>query len=185
MPVTVIKRGGGLRALEEKLAILRRSEVYVGVPSERTLRKSDQINNSSLMFLLTHGSPLRNIPATPILEPAVEKAGSLISPELALAAKAVFEKNPNEATRHLKLAGQIASNAAKRYFTNPDNGWPVNAPSTIRAKLSKKTKRQLAKGQITWDQAAAGVNRNIDTGALLKAITYVVAESGREVQNPD
>jgi hypothetical protein len=178
--VTIKKSGPGIRGLEEKMRALRASQVYVGIPAEKTLRQGDEINNASLLWLLSKGSPLRNIPATPILEPAVENSKKLTAPELAAAAKAILDSKPSEATVHLKRAGQIAVNAAKRMFT--DNDWPPNAPSTIARKMSKSAKKQLAAGKITYTEAAEGVLRNVDSGQLRRAITYVLAENGRETR---
>ena len=153
-PVTVTKSGPGLAQLVKDLNRITHSEVLVGIPAEKTMRKGDPINNASLMFVLTHGSPARKIPATPILEPAIERNRELIAPHLAASAKAVTEGRPDEAERELERAGFVASNAAKRFFMDPANGWPPNAPSTIARKGSDR--------------------RNIDTGQLRRSIVHVV-----------
>jgi hypothetical protein len=56
----------------------------------------------------------------------------------------------------MKRAGMEAVNRVKSFFTDPRNNWPRNAPSTIRRKGSSR--------------------RNIDTGALRDAMTYVLGE---------
>lgn len=153
--VSISKTGQGTRGIAAAMEKLRRSDVYVGILASDTQRKGDEINNASLLFILTNGSPINNIPATPIIEPAIAGAKALITPELAAAAQATLRHRPDEATKHLKLAGIIGANAAKRYFTE-DNGWPPNAPSTVARKGSDE--------------------RNIDTGQLRRAITSVVHE---------
>jgi hypothetical protein len=155
-PVTVKKSGPGLTQLKADLARINRSEVLVGIPASAATRKKGPINNASLLFILSKGSPLKKIPATPILEPAIAKGKALITPHLGAAAKAVLDHNPLKAERELKLAGTVAVNAAKRYFTDPANGWPPNAPSTIKRK---------------------GVDRrNIDSGSLRRALTWVLRQ---------
>lgn len=161
-PLTVTRTGGraGLdltRAIRE----IRNSEVFVGIPAENSLREGEEMNNASLLFIHTHGSPLHNIPARPVIEPAVDSVRKLVAGELAQAATLLIDRNPIAATAHLKRAGQIGSNAAKRWFTNPANGWPPNAPSTIRGKGSDKPL--------------------IDTGQLRRSITYSVTQGTVEV----
>lgn len=108
------------------------------------------------MFILTNGSALQGIPATPIIEAAISKpeTKALIGKQLGLAAKEILDNNAEAAHTHLDLAGQIGANASKRIFV--DNDWPANAPSTIARKGSSR--------------------RNIDTGELRRAITWIVKE---------
>ena len=155
-PVTIKKSGPGPAQLKKDLERISKSEVLVGIPASAATRKNGPINNASLLFILSKGSPLKKIPATPILEPAIVKGKTLITPHLGAAAKAVLDKNPLKAERELKLAGTVAVNAVKRYFTDPANGWPPNAPSTIKRKGSDR--------------------RNIDTGSLRRSLTYVLRQ---------
>ena len=151
---SVKKKGDAVAFIGDRLDQLRRTDVLVGIPADATLRKGSEINNASLLFVLTHGSPVNNIPPTPIIEPSIEKSNALISPHMAAAAKAILENSPQRAETELRRAGTIAMNGAKRYFTDPGNGWPPNAPSTIAKKGSSR--------------------RNIDTSQLRRAITYAL-----------
>src|SRR5579884_1121761 len=111
--LNVTKRGGNTagRTLTEALDRLKRAEVLVGVPSDTTPRQEQkEMNNATLAAIHTYGSPLRNIPPRPFLEPAIEANSDLISPELGEAAKAVFAKQPDRALLYLKRSGQLASN---------------------------------------------------------------------------
>lgn len=158
--------GQTTKGLADAIQRLRRSEVYVGIPADATLRKDDQINNASLMYIHTHGSPLNNIPARPVVEPGIMAAKDLIVPELGRAARALISSvdwgtgkgnaapDADAAEKHLNRAGMIAANAVKRYFTEGD--LEPNAPSTIREKGSD---RPL-----------------IDTGELRRSVTYIVKE---------
>lgn len=135
-------------------------KVFVGVPeSTATRAKSDPINNAQLTYIHTHGSPLRNIPSRPIIEPAINARGNRepIQEELKLAAAAQLANDAAKATEHLRRAGLIAQSAVRAWFTDPRNGWAPNAPATIRRKGSD---RPL-----------------IDRAELRKAMTFAVVPS--------
>lgn len=156
MSVTLSKSGPGLRGLSLSLKQIRKSEVLVGIPAQNTLRSNEPINNASLLFVLSKGSDLAGIPPAPVLEPSIVANKELIAPLLAAAAQAVFAKDPHRAQMELERAGTVAANGAKRWFVDPRNNWPPNAPYTIRKKGSDK--------------------RNIDTGSMRRAITSVVIQ---------
>ncbi|HXS93031.1 MAG TPA: hypothetical protein VN736_00410 [Candidatus Limnocylindrales bacterium] len=154
MAAKVTKKGPGLVAIAHDLKRLEKSEVLVGIPANKTLRKGGKINNASLLFILSKGSPINHIPPRPVLEPSIEENKKIIAPHLGAAAKAILDKRPDQAQRELELAGTLASDAAKRYITSGELA--PNAPSTIARKGS--------------DQPL------IDTGALRRSITFVVRE---------
>lgn len=110
------------------------------------------------LYLHTHGSALWHTPPRPIVEPAIEAKGNkeAICAWLKKAAEAVLNGDKGNAMRWLNMAGMEATNRVRAWFVDPRNGWPSNAPSTIKAKGSSQP--------------------NIDQGELRKAITYVVAE---------
>jgi hypothetical protein len=160
MPVSVQRSGPGIAGLAKALERIRNSDVLVGIPAEKSPRKTGPINSASLLFIHSKGSPLQGIPARPVLEPTIEANKQIITPHLEAAARAVMEQNPQNAERELKLAGTIAANSAKKWFTDPRNNWAPNAPSTIKRKGSDKPL--------------------IDTGQLRRSITSVVRENGKE-----
>jgi|HubBroStandDraft_5_1064220.scaffolds.fasta_scaffold116061_3 hypothetical protein len=162
--------------------------VLVGIPEKTTERKGGEITNAQVLFLNTkgvratdmrrivrakmnkgatyneatqmylhsHGSPLMQIPQRPLLEPAIEEPDNkkAITDQLEKAGKAVLDGKKADAMKFLNLAGQEAVNRVRAWFTDARNGWAPNAPSTIKAK---------------------GSNRPlIDTGALRKAVSYVI-----------
>ncbi len=160
MSVTVTRSGPGISDLRKALERIKNSEVLVGIPASKAPRKKGAINNASLAFIQSKGSSLRGIPPRPFLEPSIEANKQIITPHLEAAASAVLEESPERAERELKLAGTVAANAAKRWFTDPRNNWAPNAPATIKRKGSDKPL--------------------IDTGAMRAAITSVVRENGKE-----
>lgn len=156
--VTVTRRGQGAAGVRAGLNAVKRLEVLVGIPQAKNSRPRDKIGNAALMYIHTHGSPLQNIPARPVIEPAIAATGNreVIAGELKEAAKETLEQHPQLAVQHLKAAGTAGSNASKAWFTDPRNNWAPNSPETIRRK---------------------GSNRPlIDTGALRRSITWVIRD---------
>lgn len=180
-PKITLARKSGKAGFDNVLRLIMKRAAYVGVPANtkqrdqalqdvalklakkkgkrartKLTRALDQsgsdINNAELLFLITKGSPARHIPATPILEPAIElpENRAIISRELAASAKSILDGSSTESDKYLKRAALAGQNAARKYFTDPRNGWPPNAPSTIKRKGSAR--------------------RNIDFGILRSAI---------------
>lgn len=108
------------------------------------------------LYVQSHGSPLWHVPPRPVLEPSVEANKERIGNQLAQASVAAIKGDEDKRDLYLDRAGQVAENAAKKWFENPENGWPPNAPATIRAKGSDSPL--------------------IDTGEMRKAITHVIRE---------
>ena len=116
------------------------------------------VTNAELLFIHTKGSPLRKIPARPVLEPAVEAEGSrqAIAFELSGSVKASLAGDHDGAVKKMKRAALAGQNAARGWFTDARNHWAPNTPGTIARK---------------------GSNRPlIDTGALRASIVGVVKE---------
>ena len=157
--VTVCRSSPAARQnLEKALAALRKTDVLIGIPADRALRKDDEIDNASLLYIHTHGSLLKGIPPRPTVEPGIENSRALWAPELAAAGKAMLDRQPTQVTIHLRRAGMIATNAVKRMFGSSDLA--PNAPSTIRRKKSSKPL--------------------IDNGQLKRAITFVIRQGKPE-----
>jgi hypothetical protein len=136
---------------------LQKLRVYVGIPENDAPRpKGAKVTNAELAYIHTHGSPRRNIPPRPIIEPAIEADKAQIIPELKDGAKAALDGDKQKARTAFKRAGMTGQNIVRNWFTDPRNHWAPNAPSTIRR---KKSARPL-----------------IDTSELRKSMTYVVAE---------
>lgn len=153
-----LTRKSGQQAFASRLEKLKRAAVYVGIPQDKNLRTSGEVTNAQLLYLHTNGSPLRNIPARPVIEPAIKSPdnSARISTELNAAAKSILDGDADAAHQHLERAGTLGANAAKRWFTDPRNGWAPNSPVTIAEKGSDKPL--------------------IDTGELRRDITYVVKD---------
>lgn len=152
--------------LTARLRGLPAMKVLVGVSEAGATRpKTAPINNAQLTYIHTHGSPLRNIPARPIIEPALTARGNKepIQEELKLAAAAQLAGDSAKATQHLRRAGVLAQNAVRAWFTDSRNNWAPNAPSTIARKHSARP--LIDTGEL---------RPLIATGELRKSMTYVV-----------
>lgn len=142
--------------MRKQLQLLTRAEVFVGIPSSNNSRGDGKVGNAELLFIHTNGSALNHIPARPVLEPAITqpKTQELIAKQLSAVVTDILAIKPEAAEQDLEKAGLIAENAAKRWFTDPSNGWAPNAPATIARKGSSKPL--------------------IDTGEMRRSITHVV-----------
>lgn len=71
-----------LKAVEASIAELKKHEVLVGVPQEKSSRQGGKATNAELLFIHTNGSPARGIPARPVLKPAIaddkERIGEML-----------------------------------------------------------------------------------------------------------
>lgn len=155
--------------LRKALKFLKNNPVYVGISEDTTERKEEDdeekvgVTNADLLFIHTKGSPVNNIPARPVIEPAIENARDKITNQMKAAAKAVLEVNEEKAFKHLSLAGTYAQKASRSWFKNPENNWPPNSPAVIAIKKRK---------------GSTNPRPLIDTGELIKSITYFVDKEG-------
>ena len=148
------------------MKFMKDNSVYVGIPQKEASRKEEGVTNAELLFIHTNGSPKNNIPARPVIEPAIKNDRERLNTMMKKASKFAFEGNKQEAIRQLKLVGMRGQNVSRAWFVNPDNGWASNSPGVYR--------RKLAKGSTDPKPL-------IDTGELRKSITYVVVtKEGRE-----
>ena len=169
--------------LQASMKRLSNMQVYVGVPEEKTGRKAGPVTNAQLLYIHTNGSPIQGIPVRAVIEPAIEAPENkkAITEELAQAARAAINGKEPEAKQHLRLAGMTGQNAARAWFTDPQNGWAPNSLETARSKALKATGK--AKERLNEHISAGGAVTDveisrpmIDTAQLRKSITYVVKE---------
>lgn len=142
-PIITVTEAGSFESVRKALGSLGQAKVYVGIPEAETSRKGTPVTNAGLMYIQTNGAHLPNgavIPPRPVIEPAIEAQDNKerITKELGLAATSELEGDRQKTLIHLKRAGTLGANAAKRWFTDPRNNWAPNAPSTIAAKGSDR-----------------------------------------------
>ena len=143
------------KAVQEAVKELKKHEVLVGVPQEKSSRKgSGKVTNAELLFIHTNGSPVRGIPPRPVLQPAIENDKERVGEMLGKAIDAATSGNKEQVVPALERAGMYGANICKAWFVNPSNSWKPNSPETEKRKGSK---RPL-----------------IDTAEMRKSITYIV-----------
>lgn len=153
----------GFKQMMNGLDWIENSGVYVGVPEDESSREDEDITNAELLFIHTNGSPINNVPARPVIEPALREDSVRLSSMLGKAFVYALQGKFEFASEQLKKTGMRGQNVARAWFTNPKNNWPPNAPSVVRAKLRK---------------GSTNPRPLIDTGELRRSITYVIYERG-------
>lgn len=162
----VVENSDGFFDMIKALKFINENEVYVGIPDDTTDReneKNNEVTNADLLFIHTNGSPKMNIPARPVIEPALRKDRERISSMMKKAAIFVFDKKYDDALKQLKMVGMRGQNVSRKYFLDQDNGWKPNSSAVQRAKMKK---------------GAQNPRPLIDTGELRKSITYFVKTKG-------
>lgn len=164
--------------LEKRIKTLGKRAAYVGIPEATNKDRAaqltklaakagksgkkkllnaatQQVTNAQLLWIFSKGSPLRNQPARPVLEPSIQAAGNkeAIAAELGGLVRAKLAGDEQAVTKALKRVALAGQNAARGWFTDKRNGWAPNAQSTIDAKGSDRP--------------------GIDTGAMRAAIEGV------------
>jgi len=160
MGVEIVTTVDKIGKVAKAMNFMMENEVYVGISDETTTReKGEPVTNAELLFIHTNGSPVNNIPARPVIEPAIKDDKERLSKMMESAFLTAEKGDTEGALRKLKLAGMRAQNVCRAWFVNPKNGWPPNSPGVAA--------RKRAKGSTNPKPL-------IDTGELRKSITYFV-----------
>jgi len=155
--VKVLKHVDNSSAVLAAIKKLERQDVLMGVPQAESTRPGEPINNAELAFIHTEGSPANNIPPRPFLQPSVMAHKDNVSILQKKVIQAALAGDVNLVSVGLTKIGLYTQTTAQKWFTDPRNNWPPNAPYTIARKGSDKPL--------------------IDTGALRQSIKYVVRDS--------
>ena len=150
-----------LPGLLEGLRKLDKNEVLVGVPNDTTNRKDSgtEMTNATLAYLHDNGSPVRNIPARPFMEPGIKSAKEAIAENLRFAADRFVAGGTSQAKRDLNKVGLIAQSAIRSKINEGI------APALTKSTLAARRKR-----------GRTGTKPLVDTGQLRNSITYVLRE---------
>lgn len=123
--------------------------IYFGVPEDKSARRkifgrhknsgehSTGINNADLLFILEHGSPVKNIPPRPLLKPVIEKHRPEIEKVFIKVYNALVNGDTNTANYEMDKLAQRIEMWGKKYFVE-ENGWAPNKESTIKRKGSSR-----------------------------------------------
>ena len=130
------------------------TEIVVGITQASDVGRGS-VTNAQLLFLHEHGIPSHNVPARPVLKPAMrdkdvqQKIASLMRQGMAAA---LLTGNKEYCERMYEKAGMLGRDAVKNYIRQGVP--PPNSPVTIARKGSSTPL--------------------IDTGSMLNSITYEV-----------
>lgn len=153
----------GFKQMMNGLDWIENSGVYVGVPEDESSREDEEITNAELLFIHTNGSLINNVPARPVVEPAIKNDSARLSKMLGQAFVYALSGDFSRASDQLKKTGMRGQKVVRAWFTNPKNNWPPNSPGVATAKRKK---------------GSTDPRPLIDTGELIRSITYVIYERG-------
>ena len=176
-PVTVTTKVDKVAQFEEAIAEIMKMQVLVGIPSYNRRREEGQeLTNVDLLTIHTIGSPLRNIPARPIIEPAIEAPDNQqrIEKALATAGRSVLNEKTDQAYRQLKTVAMLGQNIARSWFTDPRNNWAPNTYLTAKRKAGKMSKKRQ---EFLKEIGVPLARPLIDTGQLRKSIIGIVRDT--------
>ena len=170
----------GSKALFKAIRALEQSEVLVGFPANEAPRQEgDGPSNALIAYVQNYGSPEKNIPARPFMEPGIKAAQGQIQPGLLKAAKAAVVNNQGGVQAGLVAAG-LAGVAGIRNAID-DGIPPPLSEKTIKARMRarksglKGGKQELANREAGLPASTDLVKPLIDTAQMRNAVTYVVA----------
>lgn len=168
----------------ETLASVR---VMAGVPSTKAPRTDEgqPINNAQLMYIHENGAPEINLPARPVVHPAIKEVQPHLIAIFEGAAHHALAGNKEAVMQDYNAAGIVAQNAMRKRIT--DGPFAPLSPRTIAARAAKagrgrrKGEQQyldLVKSGVSALEAqnATGIKPLIDTGQLRRALTYVIRQ---------
>ena len=152
-----IKESGSVEELKKRLEEIANTRILVGIPQDnKEANSSKYATNAQKLYYNSKGSPARNIPPRPVIEPAIEDKFEVISNEIREGAIKGLEGDMQGFYDNYERAGLMAFTASVDWFDNPKNNWKPNAESTIKAKGSDSPL--------------------IDTGEMRKSITYAITK---------
>lgn len=165
MRIDIVEEARNFQRMMNTLNKMMENEVYVGIADDTTEREADDtgITNAELLFIHTNGSPVNNIPARPVIEPAIYNDKDRLADMMKKAAQLFMEGRDEEAIKQLQRVGMRGQNVSRQWFVDEKNGWPPNAPAVREAKIRK---------------GSTDPKPLIDTGELRKSITYFVKTKG-------
>jgi hypothetical protein len=183
-----------LDQLIKTIEAMNKKHCYVGIPKENNERENPDgskadIGNASLAYVHEHGSAAQHIPARPFMRPGVKKVRDRITDIMKDGAVDAMERNdPEIIDKAFHKVGTIT--AASMQETINAGIPPPLSPLTVakRARRSAGSSyRRLATPEeqrafnARWASGQATMAESPttplhDTGALLRAINYVVTD---------
>jgi hypothetical protein len=172
----------GLGDLADALRILADVEVLVGVPESTTdVRNEDgveYITNAALAYIHDNGAPEAGIPPRRFMVPGIVAVQEKIANQLRRSATVAFnEQSASAVERAMHLCGLTAQLSIQK--TIQQGIPPPLADSTLRQRARRRKGRvgpglELMSRRMGYAPSTDFVTPLIDTGDMLKSITYVI-----------
>ena len=185
---TVLDESAKMFAAVEALA---KTRVMVGVPAEKTDRRGEgesRLTNAALAYIHENGAPEVAIPPRPFLRPGIERAKNDIEGGLKNAGQLALKGDAAKVEKQLMAVGILAASSVRSVIA--EGIPPPLKPSTIEGRIRRrksKTWRARRRAEVAANAAYLGEENAgagiftplIDTGQLLKSITYVLRKVGK------
>lgn len=157
---TAMKRGGGESEITNAELLYVHThgsrKVAIRKAMDKMMKSGRTYSEAYQMYLYSNGSALYAVPPRPVIGPALKAHRKEIGKGFQRIYKAAADGNEAALKNAINWTGMKTQNACRDWFYDARNGWPKNAPRTIKVKGSE---RPL-----------------IDSGNLRNSIIYVVRE---------
>lgn len=162
--------------------------VLVGVPFDTDYREknadnkkkgknknNEKMTNATLAYIHDNGAPSVGIPARPFMKPGIAKAQNKINAFLKKYIEAKLDGNKVGAYDFLFKAGLVAQNSIRNIIRTQEGFEPIKRATALgRIRKRNYLKERLSADQELKEQYIGSFNALIDTGQLLKSITFVI-----------
>lgn len=112
-----IQESGSFDSIESRLAEIANTRILVGIPQDnKEANSSKYATNAQKLYYNSKGSPARNIPARPVIEPAIEDKFDKISEKIREGAIKGLEGDMEGFREDYEMAGLMANTACIDLF---------------------------------------------------------------------
>ena len=165
----------------QRVKRLPRRDVLVGFPEDSrkageergpqagsNARDDTPLLNAQIAYIHDNGAPDVNIPRREFMRPGIKEGAAAFTPFLKRAADAMLAGKMDAVDKNLHAAGLAGQNAVRMKIKS--GPFVPLAPATVAAR------RRRSKGSSYRRKATAAADTTplVDTGEMLKALTYVV-----------
>jgi hypothetical protein len=157
-----------VQSVLDALQVLNQTRVMVGIPGEKAARRGTPITNAALGYIHENGAPEINLPARPFLVPGVSKVKTQTASLLRQAGVAALDGKPTVVRKIYMAAGQTAVNSVTAVIRAGIP--PPLKPGTVARRRVRSRGSNYRRKATT----AAQTIPLIDTGQLLRSVTYVL-----------
>ena len=126
-----------LKEIDQKTKKLNNYSFKLGIISDNSNRKKNDISNADLLIIHEFGSPARNIPSRPILRTTIERSTEILNETIEKSIQLIIEGESFEKIeKTLKQSALKIENLARNIVYDRNHSFIPNSPKTIRSKKS-------------------------------------------------